>query len=230
MSEKFWLESPSGARERLAGFSHKLLGQRLTAAEPTWEFQLDTRLFTYLTDHRIWDSVVFPAAGFVEIGLALIKELFPDEPHVIEEMQINKALFPSEENIPTVQVVFNEDDKTFRVYSSRQGGDWELNAQGRLIAFVSSQPTGLDLDQARLPLTDTVDHEKYCAEMREAGYEFGPNFQQVQNMWRTAGEAIGEIVVPEGVLDTLDDYQFHPAVLPASITAGQPARRTFHEL
>ena len=40
-------------------------------------------------------------------------------------------------------------------------------------------------------------------------------FQQIENMWRKQGEAIGEIVVPEGVLDTLDDYQFHPAVLDA---------------
>ncbi|HRQ87614.1 MAG TPA: type I polyketide synthase, partial [Bacteroidia bacterium] len=61
--ERFWLESTEGQYLRCAPLEHPLLGLAQTAPRPTWRFDLDPRYFTWLDDHRFWDSVVFPAAG-----------------------------------------------------------------------------------------------------------------------------------------------------------------------
>ena len=79
--------------------------------KPTWQFTLDPRLFPYLDDHRIWDEIVFPAAGYAEIGLAVACELFPDESYDVEDVESVRALFVSENSPPTVQVVFDDDDQ-----------------------------------------------------------------------------------------------------------------------
>ena len=80
---------------------------------------LDPRLFPYVNDHKLWDTVVFPAAGFGEIGLALAHELFPDEPHAVEAMEIRQALFAWTDKITKVRVVF---DRLRQVVSSLQRG------------------------------------------------------------------------------------------------------------
>src|SRR6185369_14318258 len=74
--EQYWLESPESRRLRLAPPEHPLLGLRVTAALPTWQVDVHVGRLAYLNDHRFWDSIVFPAAGYAEIGLALAKALF----------------------------------------------------------------------------------------------------------------------------------------------------------
>ena len=218
--EEYWLDSGDLAF-RTAPELHPLLGKRMTAAKPTWQFELDPRLFSYLADHRIWDSIVFPAAGYVEIGLAVIGELFPDEPYAVEKIEITKALFVSEDAVPEVQVVFDDGNKSFSVFSMSGEKGWELNARGRLILRLSevSEPARLDLAEARSALADQIDHERYYAELHTRGYQFGPCFSEIQHIWRAPGESLADIVVPENVAEGARDYHFHPSVLDACFQA-----------
>lgn len=214
--EHFWLESEASALHRLGAETHPLLGIRIPAPQPTWEFELDPRRFKYLDDHRFWDSIVFPASAYGEIGLALARALFPGEEYVVEELVTKKALFVSEKQPPSVRVVFDELEKSFRVYSSTNGKrDWDLNAEGRLVKLPVSKPAPADIDSIRERMADHFDHEKYYDEYAKAGYQFGPNFQQLENVWRTGGEALSEITPPAAVLETAPQYHFHPAVLDA---------------
>ena len=115
-----------------------------------------------------------------------------------------------------MQVAFDPNEKTFVVRSAiAAGDDWEFHAQGRLTRVVPTEAAQVDLAQLREALPDHFDHDQYYAEFAAAGYQFGPNFQHLQNVWRTKGEALAEIVVPEPVVKTVDQYHFHPAVLDA---------------
>lgn len=214
--ETFWIESKSDARKRLSPAEHPLLGLRVEAALPTWQFLLHPGRYAYLNDHRFWDSVVFPGAGYGEIGVALARLLFPDEPHVVEDLEIKKALFVNADQPPTVQVIYDPSEKTFSVHSSvAESDDWECHAQGKLVRIVATAPHAIDLEALRATLPEHMGHERYYAEFAAAGYQFGPNFQHLQNIWRRKGEALAEVVVPEGVAKTVEDYHFHPAVLDA---------------
>ncbi len=223
--ETFWLESSESADYRLGAEVHPLLGLRITAPNPTWEFHLDPRYFAYLDDHRFWDSIVFPAAGYGEIGLALTRVLFPDEPYVVEELETKKALFVSESKVPLVRVVFDETDKHFYVYSAT--GDrqsWDLNAQGSLRKLTPAKPSSVDLASIRERMEDEISHQEYYEDYEKAGYQFGPNFQHLANVWRVPGESIAEITPPAAVLETAPDYFFHPAILDACFHAVKGAQ------
>ena len=216
--ESFWLESKASAQDRLAAFVHPLLGQRVDAALPTWQRTLDLRRLSYLNDHRIWDSVVFPAAGYAEMGLALGRLLFPHEPHGIEDLEINRALFVDETTPPTVQVVFNPDDKSFAIYSSTTTKDaWELHARGTLRRLASGAPPRVDVNALRARLLDRFDHERYYHELAIRGYQFGPSFRHIQHMWRARGEALTRIEASESTVT--NDYEFHPVLLDACFQA-----------
>ena len=214
--ERFWLESAEGAYLRTGAEEHPLLGLRQTAPKPTWRFELDPRLFPWLNDHRFWDSVVFPAAGYGEIGLAVARNLFPGDHFVIEDLEMKKALFVSEAKVPTVEVVFDPQTRVFQVFSSTgDRRDWELNSQGVLRKIPRPEVPAADFETLRKPLLEHFTHEQYYDDYAKAGYQFGPNFQHLQNVWRRKGESFAEVVVPEGILDSLSQFHFHPALLDA---------------
>lgn len=223
--ERCWLECEKALMHRLGKFDHPLLGVRLPAPQPTWEFLLDPRYFTYLEDHRFWDSIIFPAAGYGEIGLAVARTLFPNEPWAVEELETNKALFISEKKVPQVRVNYNEKEKIFQIHSrAGEGADWELNARGMLRKLPAAALPHTDLKSLRSALPDHFSHEAYYSEYAKAGYQFGPNFSQLENVWRGPNEAVAEIVVPDSVAATVPHYHFHPAVLDACFHAVKGAQ------
>jgi acyl transferase domain-containing protein len=212
------LESEEGTHLRCSPTVHPLLGVRVGATKPTYEFYLDPRLFPYLDDHRFWDSIIFPASGYGEIGLALCRELFPDDDYCVEELQAKKALFISESKIPTVRVVFDDSDRSFSVYSNASKNhlkEWELNAQGRLRKLGKPVPARANFEEIKSRMVRHFDHEAYYQDYLDAGYQFGPNFQHLQNVWRRPHESIAEIVAPAAIQADLKGYRFHPAVLDA---------------
>jgi len=215
--ETFWLESTASRQLRLAPQTHPYLQRRIAGAQPTWEVDLHPRRFPYLNDHRFWDTVVVPAACFAEIGAAVGRALFPEQPQAVEELVIEKAMFLTEEQQTAAQVVFDAELKEFRVFSSTPEMEtWELHAHGRLVPATQGIAEGIDLEELRRRLPDYFDHDVYYEDLAESGYQFGENFQQVQNVWRTSGEGLAEIVLPEGLVESLDSYCLHPAVLDAA--------------
>lgn len=218
--ESFWLESKASARLRLEAPGHPLLGAQIAAAVPTWEFTLDLARLSYFNDHRIWDSVVFPASGYVEMGLALARVLFPNDLHAVVDLQIEKALFVDAARPPAIQVVYNGEDKSFAVYSSTSATDaWERHAHGTLTPVVPRDQAPVDLAGIRAPLGDHFTHAQYCHEFAIRGYQFGEAFREVRNLWRARGEALAEIEAPPSVADAVHEYMFHPALLDACFQA-----------
>ncbi|HEV3143346.1 MAG TPA: polyketide synthase dehydratase domain-containing protein, partial [Gemmataceae bacterium] len=59
-------------------------------------------------------------------------------------------------------------------------------------------------------------HARYYEDFELAGYQFGPSFREVQNIWRLPGEAVTEIAVPAEIAATAQRYYIHPAVLDAA--------------
>ena len=214
--QTYWVESEHRRRQDLEPLAHPLLGIRRPAPRPTWQFQLDPRVLGYLDDHRLWDSIIFPAAGYGEMGLALADRLYPDEPYVVENLKISKALFVSLDQLPTIQIVFDQSDKTFTIYSATgDKKEWQRHAQGQL-HILSPQPLPpANLLDIQTSMKFFADNERYYRAYQEMGYQFGPNFQQIRNIWSSPGSALAEIRSTELVGEQLADYHFHPTLLDA---------------
>src|SRR5207248_4136971 len=105
--KSYWTESIESREDRLLTQVHPLLGQRMTAAHPTWELELSPRLLPYLADHRIQENVLVPGAAFIEIALAAAREVFGAGAYAVEELAFRKALFLTEASDPRVQTVLN---------------------------------------------------------------------------------------------------------------------------
>jgi thioester reductase-like protein len=214
--KKYWLDSELHRRNDLESLAHPLLGMRLPAPQPTWEHQIDPRVLDYLNDHKIWDSIVFPAAGYGEMGLAVARILFPDETYAVESLQIKKALFVTIDHLPIVQTVFDEAEKTFSIYSATdEKKEWQLHARGQIRKL-----SPVDIPPANLPdikkrLAFLADKERYYQAYHDMGYQFGPDFQQIQSVWSAHGVALAEVIVSDAISQQAAENHFHPALLDA---------------
>src|SRR5262249_27926898 len=73
--QRLWHENRNAARELRSAPTHPLLGDRQPHPQPTWLGHLDTRLIPWLSDHRIAGSIVVPAAAYLEMAAAAVREL-----------------------------------------------------------------------------------------------------------------------------------------------------------
>lgn len=200
--------------------SHPLLGHRIRATAPTWELELDIHRFRYLKDHRFWDRIVFPASAYCEMGLALARLLFPEEPYRVEALEIKKALFVPNDGLLRVRTVVKENEKTFTIYSSGGPAEgWTEHVEGHLSKLAVKPSAPVDLGTIQAELAGLIDREGFYAALSAAGYQFGPSFQQVQRAWRGVKQALVEITAIEAVARERPQYHFHPALLDACFNA-----------
>jgi len=110
--ERYWLEpnppAADAAPEAPGPEVHPLLGRRVHSAAASdlvqFESRMSARRPAYLTDHRIWDTPVFPGTGFLEMAAAAGRHLQPEGPVVVENIVFERAIRLPDDEVRVVQV------------------------------------------------------------------------------------------------------------------------------
>ncbi|AEI43015.1 polyketide synthase PksE [Paenibacillus mucilaginosus KNP414] len=214
--ERHWQESPEAEAERLGCECHPLLGRRLSSPQPTWEKELNLSQLSFLRDHEIQSTVVYPGAAYVEMGMAAAREIYGGSGSgLCGEVRFRKALFiPGGVNV-WLRLVFDPEDAVFRIYSTSRMDrqEWTLHATGRFISQVGQAPKAQNLSDLQERCTTEIDRERCYSHFRKLGLEYGPAFRGIRKLLQGADEALGQVEIPEEVLPECDRYSIHPAVL-----------------
>jgi acyl transferase domain-containing protein/acyl carrier protein len=199
---------------------HPLLGYRLPTSTPTWEHVIEPSLLTYLRDHVIQGSTVFPAAGYVEMALAAGALRHGTEALIVEGLEIHKPVVIAESDPPRLEFAFSAEDNGFRV-SAGIASDTKhaLVAVGRVVPLTAKRHTEDDrpIDGIRARLSGHIDgaeHYRLCA---QHGLSYGAAFQAIGDIWHGGDEALGRIAAPDAVVADAAHYTLHPALLDACI-------------
>ena len=208
--ERHWFE------QRSESMDHPLLGYRSDAADARWTHQLDTPHVSFLSDHQVRGSVVFPAAAYVEMALAAAKRTVESGVVEIEDLAILRALVIPEDRPPLLQFSLTQEDGTFRI-TSRPGSDdsaWSTNVTGRLGAVTASkEPKARSMSELRERIRQVVPKGDVYEMARAAGLEFGPKFQGLEELWTADNEAFGIVSAPDSLRQEAGRFHIHPALL-----------------
>jgi acyl transferase domain-containing protein/acyl carrier protein len=213
--ERCWHEAAESSATRLDPPLHPLLGRSLHTAEPVWELKINPALLPYLADHRLNGRVVFPAAAYVEMALATGRELHPESPLILEEIEFQRALFlPESDRATRLEISCNKGEGLFRIHA--QAGEersWTSHCTGKIRAGDDKakpvEPSSPDEIKTRC--TEEKSGSDSYDLFRENGFHFGESFRGISRVWRRDGEALGEISAPEKLKTA--DYLIHPAML-----------------
>ncbi len=217
----YWPESEAALDDRLYRVRHALLGQRLNTPHPAWESHLGVALLPFLPDHQVESSVVFPGAGYVEVGLAMQRELFGDEPCLLEHLQFHQAMVLGGGD-PTLHAAYDAGKGGFTVHTGRpdQPAHWSLHASGSFAADLQrADAPRCDLAALRQRCPERVEVAQIYAQLAATGLHYGPWFQGMQELWRGEGQVLARIVAhPAWGLEE-ESYRLHPTLLDACFQA-----------
>nr|VFJ96285.1 MAG: Alcohol dehydrogenase GroES-like domain-containing protein [Candidatus Kentron sp. LFY] len=220
--ERYWIDEARLTR-RTAGDppGHPLLGRRLQLAGTEnihFESEIDLAMISWLADHRVFDVVVFPATGYLEMALAAAADVFHGAdnsgvrhtPLRIRDVAFEQALILPQEETNTMQLVLFPENSGYRFQISTLGerSQWTPHATGQLVIDGGGveqpgveqpgveQPEAVDLARLRSRCPNEIpisEHYQFC---REQGPDYGPGFQGVKQLFRGDGMALGRIELP----------------------------------
>ena len=224
--ERYWNESEESQQVRL-GLSyqrtvlgvpiHPLLGSRLESPQPQWNGSIDLHRLTYLDDHRLQGTVVYPGAAYVEMALAAAKEIFGSGHYALENVEFHKALFLADEPSTLQLSVERSGQTSFNIHSKvkGEGASWVQHATGNLLLLQNSHaPKPVVLDEIRSRCEEIYKSAFYQKSL-EIGLQFGPTFKGIEQVWCAGSEVLARIKLAEALEKEVNDYQWHPAFLDA---------------
>jgi acyl transferase domain-containing protein/acyl carrier protein/SAM-dependent methyltransferase len=199
---RYWFSPGDSAGHALPSGSKPLAGRRVrSAVEPIqFESELSPRQPGYLGEHRVQGTALLPTAAYLEMVLDAAQEaLGPEERH-IEAMTLQEPLWFSADHARAVNLILEKqsDAHRFRVSSQGSSGPWVLHVDGKLRRRQLAPTFGWTLDGVRSRCRETVDVDALYDEFARVGLHYGPVFRLIRGLWRGHGEAVGEIVTPEG--------------------------------
>ncbi|MFB8139761.1 non-ribosomal peptide synthetase/type I polyketide synthase [Streptomyces parvus] len=215
--DRHWTEPRPVAQVRLGHRDHPLLGRRTDATEPTWQARLDTEDLPYLADHRIQDTVVFPAAGYLEMAAQAVLRLTGSTTAVLADIDLRKALFLPDGEDRTVEVSLSLENAAFTIASpAGEDGERAVHASG-IVRTGQRRRTAAPLDAPAIRARahrHLAGPDCYTA-LAALGYHYGPAFQAVEEVWIGADEVLARIRPPRAIGEGAAGHHLHPVLLDA---------------
>ncbi len=193
-----------------------MLGLRTADPSGSRETELNDQIFAYLRDHRVDGTAIFPAAGYVEIGLAL--ESADGEARTVEDLEFHAPLILGDGDAPILRVSHDAKRGTFAVHWRRfdEIEGWIHCASGvlpRMPFAPPCPPPQLD----RLRETCSIEVTDVYERLARFGLHYGPAFRGIEACWRGPRATLARIAAPPegGRYDAR--YRMHPVTLDAAV-------------
>ncbi|MFD3844089.1 KR domain-containing protein, partial [Streptomyces sp. NPDC058642] len=224
--ERYWLESagptgdPVGLGQGAAG--HPLMGAAVSLAADGGVMltgRLSLRTHSWLADHAVSGTFLFPGTGFVELAIRAGDEVGCAH---LAELTLQAPLILPAQNGVQVQVVVGAVDEDGRrrvtVYSRPETAEaWTAHAEGVLAQAPADPPAALTVWPPAG--AEPVDVSGFYAAAGAAGYGYGPAFQGMTAAWRRGDELFAEVELAEELHAEAGEFGVHPALLDASLHA-----------
>ncbi|NVJ10656.1 SDR family NAD(P)-dependent oxidoreductase, partial [Myxococcus sp. AM001] len=171
----------------------------------------------YLDDHRLYGTVVTPAASHLSMVLSAVAETFGPLACTLENLTFHQALVLADDELRPLQLIFSPhaEGYSFKLMTQGESGDWVLHGTGELRVDPSrvSSPRPLPAREDVLSrCTEARSGDDFYTFFRAMGYTLGPSFRWIGPFQRSQDEAFGQMRQPE-LPDSPDNYALYPGLI-----------------
>lgn len=193
------------------------MNQDLHQPLPAWEVDLNESFFPYLRDHRVDGHLIAPGALYVEAGLALHKNLFPQHGCVLEQLEFHQFLLAESKEGQILHLSFQPQTQRYALHSRlrQEGAAWTLHASGKLLPVKAAELAPLDLAAIQARCRNEMGVDTFYARLKQSKLDYGPYFQTFNRLLAGSQEALGRIEGHETLGDDSGGYWVHPTILDA---------------
>ena len=188
--------TPESAGLIRSAAEHPLLGWRSPGAQQ-WENVLDTQASPWIADHKVGDSVYYPAAAFLEMALAAAQRaLATDGPVEMLHTAILRPVIMQADQPMKLRTVVEAADNEVRILARPYMRDeaWTLHARGRAVASDMPRPAPNTAVLQPDAFGEAMPPEELYRLTEKANMGYGPVFRPVIQCWRTADSILARFV------------------------------------
>ncbi|CTQ53973.1 Erythronolide synthase, modules 3 and 4 [Roseibium album] len=183
-NSEFRPENSSERVDFMFGQTWPLLGYRLRQDTAEWFNHIDAGSLPFLNDHKVEESVVFPAAGYIEMSLRAALRWTRSDKIELRDFDILRPLVIEGDEVWETQVRISSDDNVVEILSRPRlsDNDWSLNTRGTFItpSTESRAPWMPDQDG----IASVLDHQTLYKVTQSFGLNYGPAFKRADKVVR----------------------------------------------
>jgi len=229
--KRHWVADPSAVRRAFqpASGMHPLVDTN----ESTFERQLFKKTFHdrdfFIYDHHVSNIPTLPGVAYLELArkageiaagrpVRRIQNILWVSPIAVENSTPKEVFIELKPSGSAVQ---------FEVFSNGAAGNKVLHSQGRLLYTTreeAAEPEYVDLNAVRARCAKGIDGKTAYPLFKSFGLNLGPSFQVLQEVYKSGGEALGVLKLPEFRQGDLQSMVLHPSLVDGSLQAGMAAR------
>ncbi|GAA3435943.1 type I polyketide synthase [Kutzneria kofuensis] len=219
--QHYWLDPASSVvdAEGLGQRSteHPLLGAAVALPDSdgvvlTGRLSLSTH--PWLADHKVFDTVLLPGTGLVELAVRAGDEVGCSR---VEELTLAAPLVVPDSGGVMVRVAVGAPDEAGRrsvsIHSSLDSELWTVHATGLLSDATAH---GTEITEWPPRDADTVTIDGLYDFTADQGFVYGPTFQGLRAAWRRDADVYAEVALPDANAET---FGVHPGLLDAALHA-----------
>ncbi|KAK1140322.1 Type I Iterative Polyketide synthase (PKS) [Aspergillus melleus] len=244
-STKYWYESQASKDWRFRQYQHHdLLGAKVLGTSwlaPTWKKILRLPEITWLEDHQISGTVLFPAAGYIAMAIEAMYQTGQSRGLVDSALKVFEVAYRLRNvRFHQAMVLDGSDQHISFSMSPEHGGagawnrfsittvrDGEASTEhcSGLICLGEENTESAPFD-ALAPLQYPCPAQKWYKAMQDVGYSFGPRFQPQIEIEAAAGtrssRALLSFAEPSSSFPQ-SRYSVHPVALDGCLQSGAPS-------
>ena len=218
---KYWHESRLSSDWRFRKHSHHdVLGSRVTEStdlEPTWRNLIYLEDVPWVRDHKIYDDVVFPIAGYIAMAGEAVRQISGDgKGFSLKQVVVSAAMVMHETQPTEVITSFRPykytdmlDSSWFEfVVASYNGTAWTKHCVGQ-VRSNTKELTAACTEQ----LPRSVSAAAWYTTMSKIGLNFGPSFQGLADITAATTENSAVATTRNRIGAHDSDYHLHPTTI-----------------
>ncbi|MDA9818209.1 SDR family NAD(P)-dependent oxidoreductase [Flavobacteriaceae bacterium] len=224
--QEYWLESKAHEESRLKKPSHpfiKSCNKNLSNNLGSWELNLDQNSETFLTDHKIGGTIVFPGAAQLEIAHEIGQKHYGENFSHLENIQFPLALFlPDDDSITEAKLEISSIAGNYKIFSQHENNNqWNHNGFGKMCHLgenFNSLAEPLKALKSRLiTKKNQISVDDFYSKLDGYGLNYGAHFRLVKEMWRDGDEILAKIEIHADDITAMKKYHIIPSLSDACL-------------
>ena len=238
--QAYWKPDDLTSTIQIKNELHPLLGEQKRTAvcknnEIIYETILHSSKTTFLAHHTVFDMIVFPAAGHVEMILAAAFEVYKTSDVMLSDFIIHQALIIPQNEPITVQLILTPTEKdqySIEIYSLEKE-NWIYHSSGFISQTKSDCHQTTPIQQIKSNCVNEISVDYYYQQVKSVGIVHGEQFQSLNKLWQNPDNLnfLGEIHLPSALVTDKSEFYLHPVLLDACFQmSGLPVlKKNFNE-
>ncbi len=222
--ERFWLETKAGEKIRRGEKIHPHLECSESSihdpGQVVWTINLDRRVDSYITDHRVQGPMVYPGAGLIELALSAARCSFGEKFCFLEDIEIKRPTFLPEEGVPPeIKLEITKDSGEYYIYTRPNSETpWMVCSQGKARHLQDHfESKKIFWPEILSQTTTPVAIENLYPDLHRRGLQLGPCFQGIEEVYSSPQGAYAKIHISPDLLVDHGNFFMHPGLLDSCV-------------